>query len=451
MTGGWPSNCWPIRVKEGPMPPDVLLFIEHAARELDVACILKCLLARHHGITLEMASLHYDLHRALCSRPPRAVAVPFFSFADDANLRRIVQAFPSSRLVNLAYEQLLGAGNASWKKPGDAIARNHVLHLASGDSFQDFLGRHGVAAERAPIVGSLPLALYRSPYRAAVDRRRDELARRHGLDADIPWIFFPENYSAAFLSDRELRDRVRRGFPAEQAVAYRDYAERSLTEVARWCYSASRAAVAEIILRPRPGVSFEKFRGFIERRLGPLPQDSLHLIRDATVREWNLAADIVVTSYSSTAVEAALADKPVYLLLPKPPPDCLRTEWLDYAPRIKTCEEFHALVRGPLSLCRDERLRAWAETNLLAAGDPLVHAAGWLARVAAGEGPAPPGGAPGYRKPSLGERLARRVKRGVSRRGRLHPRYETDRLQPRDLKERAETWAQVLDQGGVPA
>ena len=37
---------------------DILLFVEHVARELDIACAIKYLLDKRHGISLEIASIH---------------------------------------------------------------------------------------------------------------------------------------------------------------------------------------------------------------------------------------------------------------------------------------------------------------------------------------------------------------------------------------------------------
>ena len=44
-------------------PIAVLLFIEHVARELDVACAVKYLAKQRHGLSVEIASIIYDVKR----------------------------------------------------------------------------------------------------------------------------------------------------------------------------------------------------------------------------------------------------------------------------------------------------------------------------------------------------------------------------------------------------
>ena len=90
--------------------PDVLYFVEHVSRELDLACIIRHLLAAHHGIKTAVASIHFDLHATIRGHRPRVVVTPFFNFANDANLQHIRRGMPGARYVNLAFEQLLSRG-----------------------------------------------------------------------------------------------------------------------------------------------------------------------------------------------------------------------------------------------------------------------------------------------------------------------------------------------------
>lgn len=40
---------------------DVIYLYEHAARELDVACAVKCLAERHYGLRIELQHLKMDI------------------------------------------------------------------------------------------------------------------------------------------------------------------------------------------------------------------------------------------------------------------------------------------------------------------------------------------------------------------------------------------------------
>ena len=55
------------------------------------------------------------------------------------------------------------------------------------------------------------------------------------------------------------------------------------------------------------------------------PNANLKIIKTETAREWILAADHVMSSHSTTLIEAALAGKPIHRFSPEPYP---RTECL---------------------------------------------------------------------------------------------------------------------------
>ena len=63
-------------------PVDLLLFVEHAARELDVAAAVTARLRVEHGMTVHVAPTFHRLADTLARFEPRAVAVPYFAWAN---------------------------------------------------------------------------------------------------------------------------------------------------------------------------------------------------------------------------------------------------------------------------------------------------------------------------------------------------------------------------------
>jgi hypothetical protein len=427
------------------MPPEVLYLIEHVARELDIACAIRHLARERSHVSVDVASIHFDLHRTIARLRPRVIVTPYFYSAHDANLRYLIRGFPQARIVNLAFEQMLSKGNLSFKRPNEPVVRQHVLHLASGTFFRDFLCGHGVAPKNVRLVGSLSLALYRPPYRGIADNHRAALARQYDLDPHKPWIFFPENYSAAFMSDDQIESRIRQGFDRHDAYHYRHFARSSMQTVVPWCWQAARQGTAEWIFRPRPSTSEVSFVSACrECAGGPLPKN-MHFIKAGTVREWNLACQIVVTSYSTSALEAAVAGKSVYLLVPQPFPDYMHVPWHDQAPQIQTPDALWELVRDPSRARPAIALQAWAETNLLGYGDPIEHAAAIVADVALGRCPAPP--PPGINKGIVATALhavRHRTRVLMARRTSSHPHYDSDLFTQQDVLVRTAQWASRL-------
>jgi len=424
--------------------PDILYFVEHVARELDIACLIRHLAARG-GVDVAVASIHYDLHAAIARYRPRLIATPCFVSATDANVGRLVAAFPEATYVNLAFEQLLSRGNQAAKRPADRIAREHVLHLASGPAYREFLCTHGVPREHVAVVGSLSLGLYRRPYRDLYDGQRSRLARQYQLDAHRPWVFLPENFSAAFLTDRELGKRIARGFDRDKATTYRAFAKRSLQAVARWCWQAAGSAAIELIIRPRPATGRAELVDACCQAAGRQPPRNLHFIKDQTVRQWNLASDLVVTSYSTAGLEAAVCGKPVYLLRPEPLPPFMEVDWLATAPAVTTAAEFLQLARAAADLEPAQALAGWATRHVTGSEDSLAATSRLLIEIVTGRrrGPPPPGRRPrtvARMTTALRHRLraigARRTVRGT--------RYEMDRFSPRDVDRQTARWADRL-------
>ena len=107
---------------------DVLYFIEHAARELDVACAVKSLLARH-GIKMEIHSIISGLDETLSLWNPGVVAIPYGTSIKDWNLEKIVSKWGDARYINLSFEQVLGKTQKSFKAPKDPFSTRIYIHL----------------------------------------------------------------------------------------------------------------------------------------------------------------------------------------------------------------------------------------------------------------------------------------------------------------------------------
>ena len=142
-----------------------------------------------------------------------------------------------------------------------------------------------------------------------------------------PWIFFPENFGAAFFSEREIQRRIRQGMDAAGVREYCETMRRSLIELTSWCQRAAIETDAEIILRPRPAVPRQLFAETVESNLAQKLAPRLHIIKSSSVRQWVLASDHTVSNYSTTLVEAAVADKPASILMPFTLPPLMKCAW----------------------------------------------------------------------------------------------------------------------------
>jgi hypothetical protein len=88
-------------------------------------------------------------------------------------------------------------------------------------------------------------------------------------------------------------------------------------------------------------------------------------------------------------IEAAVADKPVFILEPLPIPVSLYVDWHDLLPHIKTEQRFLQVCSGEENNA-DARLSSWARQAMMGHGDAIHNLTSFLTSLARDEIQAPP-------------------------------------------------------------
>ncbi len=368
---------------------DIIYFVEHVARELDIACAVKTIIERDSCLSVEIASITHHIEETLTHFQPRVVALPYCVAIHEAGLDKIVARWPAAEYVSLSYEQVLGQAQKDLNSPKDEFAKKYVLYHAWGDFFAEYLQTHAVPPEHIYINGNPSYVLYRPPYADYYGDQRADLAQQFGLDASKRWVFIPENYGWAFFEDHMVRARIRRGFDPQQAYEYRDFARDSMREASSWWREAAKIDELEIIIRPRPAIPAQNFIERVREYAGDLPA-RLHFIKHGTVREWILASDVVVSSYSTTLLEAAVARKPVYMMAPQAFPRLLHAEWYALTDQLETQQDFLAAIAQTEYPENWLALEDWLTPLMMSRGDAIANIARMLTAKANGELPTPP-------------------------------------------------------------
>ena len=344
---------------------DFLIFVEHTARELDIASLIKYCIEQK-GSTAEVISLPYCNKNLIKKNYYNVLVVPYCY--ELGIYQSILALFSNIKVINLAYEQIFQNINENLKAPKDEYSKKYVMYHSWSSNYFDYLIKYGVDPANIAINGNLSYALYKYPYRNYFTSR-EALANKYNLNPLKKWLFIPENYGAAFYSESIINEKVEKGIDPIDVIKYREFAIKSLKEVINWCVKVLQEQDIEIIFRPRPATPYEKMWRFFTDVLPDIPH-GIKIIKSHTVREWILASDLIFSSYSTTLIEAAIAEKPIGMLEPVSFPDYLDSSWYNMVPKIVNYENFAKTIISP-SHCSYQSLKRWAETEMMSSGDPI--------------------------------------------------------------------------------
>ena len=427
---------------------DIIYLYEHVARELDVACAVKCIVEQHFGTRVEIVHFPSGLPRAFRMFRPRVVVLSHCYSA--RSFPTVLLEWRKSLFFNLAWEQLLSEATQTEKAPSDEFARKHVIHQAWSDSFASFLQNQGVPSKNIVVNGQPAYMLYKEPYRRYF-KERQMLAKECSLNVNRRWIFFPENFWRAFYSDDEINLLVEQGANRDQAYAIKEFTRKTMREVMKWCVPIAKHRNVELIIRPRPATPLKDFRNAVQQIIAIIPE-RMHFIKEDSVREWIMASDVIISSYSTSLIEAAVAGKSTFMLEPYPIPEFLHVDWQNYITRVKTLDEFERFCLNSVS--DNNQLANWAQTVLLAHGDPIWNLADFLAKLCGGEIQYPsfpsrnivtrPGRLP---LPRWASYEYRRLRYNKFRRTVVHKdfvRRENDNLDQEVIDRRTKMWEKIL-------
>jgi surface carbohydrate biosynthesis protein len=360
---------------------DVVILYEKAVRELDVACLIKLNLEKRYGLSVEIIQQNYGSPRAFVEFRPRVVVLPFCYQARSNNAYLI--RWRDAVFFNMTWEQLFYPGNEKAKTPAGDFALRHVIHHAWSRHYADLLHRQGVPEEHVFLNGNPAYALYEEPYRRYF-KSRAVLAGENGLNPESTWVFFPENFNWAFYEETMLRQMIQDGQSEAQVRRMRDFSMKSFETAMRWCSGLSSRSDVVLLLRPRPATPVEVFRKRTLEVLGAIP-DRLRIFQRDSVRDWILASDLVVSSYSTSLIEASVAGVAAFMVEPYDLPADLRQEWHSLLPHMKTEEEFVSYCTGGHEKVHENKLGTWARNIMMGNGDSIMNLVDYLARICRGE------------------------------------------------------------------
>lgn len=337
---------------------DILFFVEHVAREFDIACLVSAYFQKQHPqVSIKIASALYSTASTIAAFQPKVVVTPYCYDVDSYIYKYLLPVYGDSvHYVNLACEQICTGSNVTRKMPKDRFARQGVTHVVWSEAFAGHMRESGTLPQNIHVNGNPGFSLYQSPYRECSPSRA-ELAQEFNLDVDKKWLFIPGNFGPAFWSEDKRCRKMREGLSEDYVNGHSAFSRATLQKVLAWLGSTSLRDAFEFILRPKPSVPLAEYCEFVEAHC---ENKAVRVLKDYSIREWILASDYVASNFSTSLIDAAIAEKPVALLEPLPLSAEKTADWHNQLEHLHNQTDFDAYLQGS-RIGEHARLKAWAE------------------------------------------------------------------------------------------
>ena len=169
---------------------DYLIIYEHASRELESVCLLKCELEQR-GYTVKICYAD-DLWRKFYR--PKVVIVPYIYSDEEVREFSFFGKYRANKIINLQWEQIfcMNDEKKGFQKPSGSA--KDCVFLAWGEGNKRFLENCGVVPEKIKVTGSISTDFCSTRFHR-LNRGRGYLAEHYHIPADKKWMLFISSFS----------------------------------------------------------------------------------------------------------------------------------------------------------------------------------------------------------------------------------------------------------------
>ena len=308
---------------------DVVLWVEHKDRELasyeEIAKILK----EKYNLSTIIISNFFHSYYLFLYRPKLVI------WNNLTNNRGWPDGFmwevygDSLVYVSHRWEQMITPIGEKFKAPYDDFEKQKVKFFVWNRWFKDYLVSHNVKKENVFITGKISNNLLYN-LKSKQQEFREKFSKEFNLDINKKWLFFPMNYSWIYRDDKKIEHMISRGYDKDIAYKLRDYSLKSFEKFKEFLKSVDKSKY-EIILRPHPSITENDCQNKLTFKV--------KIIKHYSVREWIIASDIIITSWSTTIYDSYHIEKLSFRFLPYELPKWFVNKSLEVVPVIKNIKE----------------------------------------------------------------------------------------------------------------
>ena len=329
---------------------DVLFFVEHKDRELEIAIEIKTILENEYNLTVEVSSIIYGVLDSIFKFRPSLVITPSSAFGKGSAAWSFNEIYGNNiTYINLNYEQFIASWRGNFKKPTHVTSINSQKNFVWGDYFKKILssGQRSIPNENIYITGRPHGSLMKRRYGEDKVISRNEIAKTLKISADVSWLFVALTDGLFFVDEKKIQEIIDNGAIENGLREEIDYVSDALKSLFKWIYRTCLDPDFNdvFILRPHPDVSEEQYIDLFIELNGEMPKNVL-VHKDYSGYKWLAACDKYITNYSTLCVDAKILDKKIYIIDKNNAYQKLNYWWTGGAKLITNFSEFKKMTLG---------------------------------------------------------------------------------------------------------
>jgi surface carbohydrate biosynthesis protein len=290
---------------------DIVIFIEHKDRELQLSIELKKVLEKNHSVII--ASLIYHTHIILSKYNVKTIVTPFIGFGKGSISDLFYKVYGDKiNYININYEQFLFPFTGEFKVPKTKASKEIQINLAWGKHFKEYLINAG-AKEKNIFVTGRPYSQLIKKINNKEEQLKSKLSTKYGLNISKKWIFIALTDGLAFRSDESLNNLVAFGGQKDDMLAQVAHDRLTIDKLIKLLSKIDDVNVFEefeFILRPHPSVSIDEYLKVFEKNKVKIPK-KLKIIKGNTALDWLVSSEYLITNYSTLIIDANVINKKI--------------------------------------------------------------------------------------------------------------------------------------------
>lgn len=287
---------------------DVLILIEHRARELESAVLLKYFFEKK-GYNVIIDSIKFHKESIVLKYKPKIAIVPWGYSNKEMNLFRNFNRKNSTILFNMHHEQLSNEGSQAFIIPRDEAKK--TLHLSWGDDYTNKLLDAQCNSKSIVQVGNPRLDFYKGKLKN-ISSNREELAKEFNIDQNKKWLLFIAN-AFHLWTPEQINENISKGVDVKEQIECSIHNRKEFLEYVRKYLDENDDVI--FIYRPHPSFVYLENQDLeIKDMLNKY--QNFRCISEKSIRDWIVNVDTTLSFHSTAVIECAAADIPFYLMRP---------------------------------------------------------------------------------------------------------------------------------------